>query len=77
MTDEKDTVSYLVYESSLSREERHNKRLVSIILTLIIFWFVTIAGCIWYISLPVEEHTEISQEAEDVEGSGVSQTVGE
>lgn len=71
------TVPYLVYESSLAREERHNKRLTSIILTICIFWLVTVVGCLWYISLPVEESTEISQTAEDVDSGSVTQTIGD
>lgn len=61
----KDNIPYVVFESALAREERHNKRLVSIILTIIVFWFLTIVGCIWYISLPVETYSEVTQEAED------------
>ena len=37
----------------------------------------TIAGFLWYISLPVEEYTEeYTQEAEDIDGSEVTQTIG-
>lgn len=37
----------------------------------------TIGGFLWYISLPVEEYTEeYTQEAEDIDGSEVTQTIG-
>ena len=76
MSDSKGYVSYLVFESALAREERHNKRLVTIIIVLIVCWLATIAGCFWYISLPVEEYTEISQTADDIDNqSSVSQSV--
>ena len=35
----------------------------------------TIAGFLWYISLPVEEYS-VDQTAEDIEDSDVRQTVG-
>lgn len=35
----------------------------------------TVAGFLWYISLPVEE-TTISQDMEDIDGSNISQKVG-
>lgn len=36
----------------------------------------TVAGFLWYISLPVEEAT-VSQDMEDIEGSNISQKVGD
>lgn len=36
----------------------------------------TVAGFLWYISLPVEE-TTISQDMEDIEGSNISQKVSD
>ncbi len=36
----------------------------------------TIAGFLWYVSLPVEEYTEeYTQEAEDIDGSEITQTI--
>lgn len=36
----------------------------------------TIGGFLWYVSLPVEEYTEeYTQEAEDIDGSEVTQTI--
>jgi len=35
----------------------------------------TVAGFLWYISLPVEE-TTVSQDMEDINGSNISQKVG-
>jgi len=72
MEDNKETyIPYIAYESALAREERHNKRLITVILTILVFWFMTIVGCVWYISLPVETYSEISQEAEDTDGDVV------
>lgn len=73
----KDGIPYVAYESALAREERHNKRLISVILVILVLWFLTIVGCVWYISLPVEESTEISQSAETIDSSTVSQSVGD
>lgn len=36
----------------------------------------TIGGFLWYVSLPVEEYTEeYTQEAEDIDGSEITQTI--
>ena len=71
-------IPYIAFESALAREERHNKRLTSVLLTVVLFWFMTVAGCIWYISLPVSETTEVTQTADDIDNNAnVTQTVGE
>lgn len=69
-------IPYIVFESSLAREERHNKRLVAIIITVLFLWFITILGCIWYMTLPTETYSEITQEAEDTDGD-VVQHIGD
>lgn len=54
------------------------RSLKKMIYFLIVLEILTIAGFIWYISLPVEEVTsEISQDASDVADSTVTQTIGE
>lgn len=67
MNDESN-VSYIAFESSMAREERHNKRLVLVIVTILICWALStcgiIAGFLWYISLPVEE-TTITQDSDN------------
>lgn len=48
-----------------------NKRKDIIILVILALWFATIAGYIWYNSLPVEETTtEFSDIAQDSESGG-------
>ena len=42
MMEEEKSVSYLAFESSLAREERHSKRLISVIIALIIFYFLSV-----------------------------------
>lgn len=49
-----------------------NKRLFIALIIVIVLWFGTIGGFLWYNSLPVGD-TTISQEAED---SGNNQVVG-
>lgn len=46
---------------------------------MVVLEIATIAGFLWYISLPTEETYTISQDAEqsDVDNSSLSQTVGE
>lgn len=68
-------VPYIVYESSMAREERTIKRMWILILVLVIAWLITIGVGIWYISLPVEEYT--NQEVEDVDSSQITQKVGD
>ena len=72
--DDKNSVPYVVFESSLAREERHSKRLWFALLVVIILWFVTILGGIWYNSLPVETYEEVSQEAEDTDDDMIQHT---
>lgn len=50
--------------------------MVFALLVVIILWFVTILGGIWYNSLPVETYEEVSQEAEDTDGD-VIQHIGD
>ena len=45
---------------------------------MVVLEIATIAGFLWYVSLPVEEvSTEYTQSVEDVEGSMVRQIIGE
>jgi hypothetical protein len=37
----------------------------------------TIVGFIWYITLPVEEISEITQEVEDIDNSDIHQFIGD
>lgn len=67
-----------IFELSMAREERHSKRILNVLVLVLVLWFCTIAGFIWYITLPVEEtSTEYTQEMEDVDGSDISQHIGD
>lgn len=74
--DKKD-VPYIVFESTLSKEERHSRRLVVIILILILAWISTIGVFLWYITLPVEEVTTSTQTIDGVDNSEINQTIGD
>lgn len=44
---------------------------------MVVLEIATIAGFLWYISLPVEEYTEeYTQSIDDIEGSEVRQIIG-
>lgn len=76
---EADKASFLaVYEAAMSREERHSKRVFTVLILVLLLWFSTISVFVWYITLPVEEaDTEYTQEMEDVDGSDISQHIGD
>ena len=57
-------------EMNLATELMHelkaaSKRWFIAFLIVLGLWFATIGGFIWYISLPVEETTDIAQEADN------------
>lgn len=54
-----------IVEGIMSHFSLITKRLITIIIIILLLWSATIAGFIWYISLPVEEYSEISVENED------------
>lgn len=65
-------------EMNLATELMHelkaaSKRWFIAFLVVLGLWFATIGGFIWYISLPVEETTDIAQEADN---NGYNQVVG-
>jgi len=76
MSEDKKDVPYIVFEGALAREERHNKRLWFALIVVVSLWFLTIIGCIWYSTLPVETYSEITQEADDADGE-IIQNVGD
>ena len=69
-------VPYIVYESSLAREERHSKRLIILIIILICGWLSTIGVFMWYISLPVDESVT-TQSIDDIESGNINQVGGD
>lgn len=57
-------VPYIVYESSLARAERHNKRLFLLCIIIFISLVATNAGWIIYESQWVDEEVIVTQENE-------------
>ena len=58
-------------QNSLATELLHElkasaKRWFIAFLVVLGLWFATIGAFIWYISLPVEEYTEVQQEADNL-----------
>ncbi len=60
-----ETVPYIVYESSLAREERHVKRLVIALLATIAALFLTNTGWLWFMSQYefTEENVELTADS--------------
>lgn len=69
-------VSYIVFEGSLSREERNTKRLFILNIILLVLWFSTIGMFIWYITLPVEEISQ-EQSIETENSENIYQNIGD
>ncbi len=66
-----------IFELSMAREERHSKRLMNTLVLVLVLWFCTIAGFIWYITLPVEENIE-TQTIDDIQHPGdIHQIMGD
>lgn len=76
---EADKASFLtVFEAAMSREERHSKRTFNALIVVLLLWFSTITVFIWYITLPADEvNTEYTQEMDNVDGSDISQHIGD
>lgn len=49
-TPKPENVPYLVYESAQARNERHTKRLICLLLTIIMLWACTIGVFVWYLN---------------------------
>ena len=62
---EKANVSYFVLEGIMTHFNVVIKRLITVLVIVLILWSATIAGFIWYISLPVEEISETYVENQD------------
>ena len=69
-------------DTSLASELLHeikatSKRWFIAFCVMVVLEVLTIAGFLWYVSLPVEEYTtEYTQNAEDVEDSMIRQIIG-
>ena len=50
------TVTHFVLEGILNHFSTIIKRLIIVLIIVLVLWAATIAGFLWYISLPVEEY---------------------
>lgn len=62
---DKNDVSYFALEGIMTHFSNIIKRLVITILVIVILWAATLAGFIWYLSLPVDEVTSVEVDNKD------------
>lgn len=60
--EEKGPVSYFVLEGIMTHFSIIIKRLIIVLVVVLVLWATTIAGFLWYISLPVEEYETVDVE---------------
>jgi len=60
-----ENVSYFVLEGIMNHFSIVIKRLIITLVIVLVLWAATIAGFIWYISLPVEEYDTVTVENTD------------
>ena len=65
MDDKKEQVSYFILEGIMTHFSVLMKRLVITMIVILFLWAATIAGFLWYISLPIEETSSVQVENED------------
>lgn len=65
MEERNETVSYFALEGIMSHFSMVIKRLIVLCIALLVAWLLTIAGFLWYISLPVEECTTTTVESDE------------
>lgn len=65
MENNKDGVSKFVLEGIMTHFSIIIKRLIITLIIVLILWATTIAGFLWYISLPIEETSCVEVENED------------
>jgi cell division septal protein FtsQ len=58
-------ISYFALEGMMTHFSVIIKRLIMLCVALLVAWLLTIAGFLWYISLPIEELSTVSVENED------------
>lgn len=66
----------VIIENDAARQERHNKRMFAIVLTVLIGWLLTIGAFLLYLSLPVDEYTT-EQTVDDIDDSSITQIGGD
>lgn len=60
-----ETISYFSLEGILNHFSMIIKRLILLCIVILVAWVLTIAGFLWYVSLPVEESSTITLDSED------------
>jgi hypothetical protein len=65
MEDKRDVLSYFAVEGIMTHFTFVIRRLIVTIIVILVLWAATIAGFIWYLSLPVEVTSDISVENQD------------
>lgn len=60
--EEKGPVSYFVLEGIMTHFSIIIKRLIIVLVVVLVLWATTIAGFLWYISLPIEEYDTVTVE---------------
>ena len=63
--DKNEKISYFVLEGILTHYSTIIKRITIVCIIVLALWAATIAGFIWYLSLPIEEYSEVTVENED------------
>lgn len=57
-----ESVSYFILEGIMTHFSVIIKRLIITVIIILLLWAATIAGFLWYISLPIEEVSNVSVE---------------
>jgi len=65
MEDKRNDVSYFSLEGILNHFSIIIKRLIITLIIISVLWAATIAGFLWYISLPIEEVSAVTVENQD------------
>lgn len=60
-----ESISYFALEGVLNHFSLVIKRLLILCFALLVSWLLTIAGFLWYISLPIEEYSTVSMENDE------------
>lgn len=64
------TIPFVAHESAMNRMERANKRLFTIIVVMVVAFFI-------YMFIPSEITTTSEQSVEDTENSTINQSIGD
>lgn len=64
MEERDNQISYFALEGIMTHYTVTIKRLLCLCVTILVLWFSTIIGFLWYISLPVEEGETVKVESD-------------